>query len=857
VSRSPFHLSDRSDPRSRKKSAHSPRRPTARLELEALEDRSLPSCTTISGYVFYDANNNGLYEPAAGETPLANSQLELHNAAGQTIATATSNAQGYYEFTADSTISTAPTTKQYSVSFPTTRTNNTLTGSVAQFDPELGTLQSVEIVNSGTLTSDIRVENTSDTSPTTISATVGGTISLSGPPGVSVTAAADRNVGSFSAAAFDGAIDFTGASGKDFGNRSASATRSVTLTGSAMNAFLGTGQVNLTESLTANSTASGGGNVAVQIATTASAGATVIYHYIPSNCIRPGNYTVVEVTEPPGGYLDGKDSRNGTVLSNPPGTNVIPITVTSEGVYPHNDFGKLLPSSLSGYEYGDISSGGYNNGIKEPGEPGIDNTAITLTGTSDAGPVNLSTATDANGYYHFDNLRPGQYTITETQPPNWTDGKDTIGSQGGTAGNGVLTNIQLGAGVNGVNNNFGNIQPTSPPPPVISPPPLPPPGPPPAADLSIVKTASAPSVTVGSALTYTLTISNLGPNTATGVTVRDTLPPGVTFISAAGAGWQESQASGIVTFTTGSLAAGATTAVTVTILAPASPGTITNVGTVTSNTPDTNPNNNTSQVTTPVVAPPPTGTSEVAFAPTPSTFPSPGELNLVGKASLFTTSGLDSTDPTLLAQITWVEGLYRTLLGGPADTAGLVYWVRQLRAGQPRDQIVRTFWDSSSHRNLQIEALYQAFLGRAAGPNDLAYWNSVFAAGASETDVAILIATSPEFTASHPDDGSYINALYQIALGRSADGGAQSYWQGVINSGGRAAVARGILLSDEAQVRMMGIAFSQFLHRGVTAGEQQFWLGQLHSGLAPADMWVLVLSSDEFYNLAVATSQQH
>ncbi len=845
----PFRPSGRANPRPRGKSA--------RLELEALEDRSLPSCTTISGYVYYDANNNGQFEPAAGEATLANSRVELHNAAGQTIATATSDARGYYQFTADSTIDTTPTTRQYSVSFPTTPTNNTLTGSVTQFDPELGTLQSVEIVNSGTITSDINVENTSNTSPATISATVGGTISLSGPPGVSVTAAADRNVGTFSASPYDGMIDFQGGSGKDFGNRSASATRSVTLTGAAMDAFLGTGQVNLAESLTASSTASGGGNLAVQIATTASARATVIYHYIPSNCIRPGNYTIVEVTEPPGGYLDGKVSSNGVVLSNPIGTNVIPITVTAEGNYLNNDFGKVLPSSLSGFEYADISPGGYNDGMIQPGEPGLVNIPITLTGSTDAGPVNLTTQTNGLGQYFFGNLRPGTYTITETQPPGWVDGKDTIGSQGGTAGSGVLTNIQLGSGVGGINNNFGNLAPTSPPPPVISPPPLPPPGPPPAADLRIIKSASAPAVTVGSALTYTLVVSNLGPNTATGVTVRDTLPPGVTLISTSQPGWQGSVANGIITWTTGSLAAGASSALTITVLAPGSPGNITNVSTVTSNTPDTNPGNNTSRATVAVVAPPPTGTSETVFAPSPSSFPSPGELNIVGKASLFTTSGLDSTDPTLLAQITWVEGLYRTLVGGPADTAGLVYWVRQLRAGEPRDQIVQSFWASASHRNLQIEALYQALLGRAAGPNDLAYWGSVFAAGASETDVETLIVTSPEFAASHPDANSFINALYQIALGRPADGAALSYWQGVLNSGGRAAVARGILTSDEASVRMLGIVYIQMLHRGYSPAEQQFWLGQLHSGLTPADVTVQILSSDEFYNVATATSQQH
>src|SRR5262249_29179635 len=160
-----------------------------------------------------------------------------------------------------------------------------------------------------------------DTSVTTINATVGGAIGLSGPPGLNLTATAQRNVGSFNAAPYDGVIDYSGDSGKDFGNRNANATSSVTLTGDAMNAFLGTGQVNLRETLTASSTANGGGNVVVQIATTASARVTVIYHYTPSNCIRAGNYTIAELTEPPGGYFDGKNSSNGAVLTTPVGVN--------------------------------------------------------------------------------------------------------------------------------------------------------------------------------------------------------------------------------------------------------------------------------------------------------------------------------------------------------------------------------------------------------------------------------------------------------------------------------------------------------------------------------------------------------
>lgn len=52
------------------------------------------------------------------------------------------------------------------------------------------------------------------------------------------------------------------------------------------------------------------------------------------------------------------------------------------------------------------------------------------------------------------------------------------------------------------------------------------------ADLGLTKTASAASPAVGSNVTFTLTLNNAGPNAATGVKVRDLLPPGLTFVSA-------------------------------------------------------------------------------------------------------------------------------------------------------------------------------------------------------------------------------------------------------------------------------------------------------------------------------------
>src|SRR5437899_646090 len=67
------------------------------LKVEALETRFLPSGATISGFVYHDANNNGIYD--AGETPLANTPIELHNSLNKVIATAVTDGNGFYSFT--------------------------------------------------------------------------------------------------------------------------------------------------------------------------------------------------------------------------------------------------------------------------------------------------------------------------------------------------------------------------------------------------------------------------------------------------------------------------------------------------------------------------------------------------------------------------------------------------------------------------------------------------------------------------------------------------------------------------------------------------------------------------------------
>jgi uncharacterized repeat protein (TIGR01451 family) len=83
------------------------------------------------------------------------------------------------------------------------------------------------------------------------------------------------------------------------------------------------------------------------------------------------------------------------------------------------------------------------------------------------------------------------------------------------------------------------------------------------ANLALTKTASPDPVTTGQNITYTITVSNAGPGTATDVVVTDNLPAATTFVSSTATGGGVSGGSGnnrTVTFA--SLASGASATIT-------------------------------------------------------------------------------------------------------------------------------------------------------------------------------------------------------------------------------------------------------------------------------------------------------
>ncbi len=144
-----------------------------------------------------------------------------------------------------------------------------------------------------------------------------------------------------------------------------------------------------------------------------------------------------------------------------PGVDVIINVVLAAGnVGVNYNFGELLPADIGGFVYVDAN----HNGVKGPGDSPIPSTTITLTGTNDLGAITpIVTTTDSTGAYSFDNLRPGTYIVTETQPAGYIQGTNSIGTVNGTVvgqvgpGVDVISNVALAQGNDGVNYNFGEL----------------------------------------------------------------------------------------------------------------------------------------------------------------------------------------------------------------------------------------------------------------------------------------------------------------------------------------------------------------------------------------------------------------
>lgn len=184
------------------------------------------------------------------------------------------------------------------------------------------------------------------------------------------------------------------------------------------------------------------------------------------------------------------------------------------------------------------------DGIQDANETGLAGVVVKLYDCS--GNFISQTTTNANGYYLFANLTPGDYSVLFVKPSGYefttkdanSNGSDASDSDADvTTGKTICTNLLPGE--NDLTWDAGVYVP------VVET----------KADLKIEKSVSNATPVNNETITYTVKITNLGPNTAFNAAASDILPAGLVYQSAIASQGTFNNTTGV--WTVGDLANGA------------------------------------------------------------------------------------------------------------------------------------------------------------------------------------------------------------------------------------------------------------------------------------------------------------
>ncbi|MFC2078072.1 hypothetical protein ACFLTM_04615, partial [Candidatus Bipolaricaulota bacterium] len=234
--------------------------------------------------------------------------------------------------------------------------------------------------------------------------------------------------------------------------------------------------------------------------------------------------------------------------------------------------------------YPDNDSDSCTNSLEPRGQIIVEKTTVpsgnttTFSFTDDLGSFDLA----GDGASESFILSPGTYDVSETPLFGWTlTGVSDNDPDGGSSSAGYTATVDLDAGEI-ITVTFSNSIDQ--------------------ADLRVEKTDDPDPVVVGQNLTYTIVVTNDGPDDATGVEVADTLPAGVIYVSDTPS--QGTFSSSTNVWTVGSLANGASATLELVVEVGSGAGTsITNTACVTGDQVDLNSANDCDDETTTVYHP--------------------------------------------------------------------------------------------------------------------------------------------------------------------------------------------------------------------------------------------------------------
>jgi hypothetical protein len=172
----------------------------------------------------------------------------------------------------------------------------------------------------------------------------------------------------------------------------------------------------------------------------------------------------------------------------------------------------------------------------------------------------------------------------------------------------------------------------------------------------------------------------------------------------------------------------------------------------------------------------------------------------------------------------FVDQYHRGLLGAPASSSEMSYWLRQVNgSGYSASQVTNGLTQSDWWARNWVTALYQHALHRAPTATELTTNANAIDSGTRVETIAWNTYGSAEYDALHGSTlKSYVDALYLDLLGRPATTSDETFWSNYATTNGRTATAQLIGTSPEARAVLINGLYQQFDGRSATTSELNF-----------------------------------
>ncbi len=214
---------------------------------------------------------------------------------------------------------------------------------------------------------------------------------------------------------------------------------------------------------------------------------------------------------------------------------------------------------------------------------------------------------------------------------------------------------------------------------------------------------------------------------------------------------------------------------------------------------------------------------------------------------------------------TWTVSLYQRVLGRTPQNGEEAFWVNGVNSGQfQRQDVARGFLLSQEYTERLIRRWFATYrLGGATPPADTlraAGWD--LRRGVSEETVLKRLFTqglaggTADYLATQ-QEGSWLRALYQDALGRPLSSAEAVNWLAQLEGGQTyATVGNAIVRSPERHTQIVQGYYLRYLRRAVapSAAEVAPLANRLNGGERRESVIASILASQEYYNLAGSTT---